>query len=63
MILSQILVMAMNHFSSRCDTIDHDYFFSIFERYLGIGGSAMRLIPVKFLLSYTEFKVMDLCLI
>ena len=54
MILSQPLAKAMNHFyffldlSAAFDTIDHDNVFYILEKYVGICGSALRLIRSYF---------------
>ena len=54
MILSQSLAKAMDHFlvlldwSAAFDTIDHDNSLYILEKYVGIGGSALRLIRSYF---------------
>ena len=56
MILSQPLAKAMDHFSflvlldlsASFDTIDHDNVFYILEKYVGIGGSALRLVRSYF---------------
>ena len=54
MILSQPLERAMDHFlvlldlSAAFDTIDHDNLFYILEKYVGNGGSALRLIQSYF---------------
>ena len=54
MILSQPLAKAMDHYlvlldlSAAFDTIAHDNLFYILERYVGIGGSALRLIRSYF---------------
>ena len=61
MILSEHLAKVMDHFSSsrfvvNFDMINHDNRFSISERYVKMGGSALQLIR-----SY--FKLMALCLI
>ena len=54
MILSQLLAKAMDHFlvlldlSANFETIDHDNLFYILEKYVGIGGIALRLIRSYF---------------
>ena len=45
------------------DTIDHDNLFYILEKYVGIGGSALRLIRSYFVIVHKEFKLIVLCLI
>ena len=45
------------------DTSDHDSLFYILEKYVGIGGSALRLIRSFFVIVHKEFKLTVLCLI
>ena len=49
--------------SAAFDAIDHDNLFYILEKYVGIGGSALRLILSYSVIVYKEFKLMVLCLI
>ena len=52
--------------SAAFDTIDHDNLFYILEKYVGIGGSALRLIRScfhVFVIVLKESKLMVLCLI
>ena len=49
--------------SATFDTIDHDNLFYILEKYVGIGGSALRLIRSYFVIVLKEFKLMVLYLI
>ena len=49
--------------SAAFDTIDHDNLFYILEKYVGIGGSALRLIRSYLVVVHKEFKLMVLCLI
>ena len=63
MILSQPLAKSMDHLSAAFDTIDHDNLFYILEQYVGIDGSALRLIRSYFVIVHKEFKLMVLCLI
>ena len=49
--------------SAACNTIDHDKLFYILEKYVGIGGSALRLLRPYFVIVHKEFKLMVLCLI
>ena len=44
-------------------TIDHNNAFYILEKYVGIGGSALRLIRLYFMIVHKEFKLMVLRLI
>ena len=43
------------------DTIDHDNLFYILEKYVGIGGSALRLIRSYLMIVHKEFKLMVFC--
>ena len=45
------LLLVLLDMSAAIDTIDHDNLIYILEEYVGIGGSALRLI---FLCSYTK---------
>ena len=49
--------------SAAFDTIDHDNLFYILEKFVGIGGSALRLIRSYIVIVHNEFKLMVLCLI
>ena len=54
-------MFSFSRFSASFDTIDHDNVFYILERYVGIGGSTLRLIRAYFfVIVHKEFRLMVL---